>query len=408
LFSVCLVETPAETEPGDGPESELVKKDAAIDVTWMLEHARQVYRLLPGGLTVLGVFIFHNEDVFAKQDGKLRKLLTGISNLSESVSKEQIVFVSNNVAKILDAKTNSFKNIDLKPQEKPLEFVRLDASMILDIPVARTVEEELAADLAPAVHKMEENLKHCIFVFGNKLLNDKETLGKPFELDKKKSKGKGKNESFDTSECDENAQTVINVDMLYTDSLCPELVECQDSVVRLKVAGKLCSRVYLAPGATVQFAKQEIVQDILRSLKTRFAMHCDTIQQDKEDGVEEEKRIVHEPPRRVFVTLDPFDLGVSVSDYLYPGEGSEDCINNIKELFGWQISEDNIEDDVEIVASPRDTRGPPPAQTDMKQGKKKRIPIAAIASLGIAAIAVGLSYFSLGSGVADETSEYAE
>ena len=46
LFSVCLVETPAETEPGD--ESELVKKDAAIDVTWMLEHARQVYRLLPG------------------------------------------------------------------------------------------------------------------------------------------------------------------------------------------------------------------------------------------------------------------------------------------------------------------------------------------------------------------------
>merc|ERR1712025_194750 len=136
----------------------------------------------------------------------------------------------------------------------------------------------------------EENLKHCIFVFGNKLLNDKETLGKPFELDKKKSKGKGKNEFFDTSECDENAQTVINVDMLYTDNLCPELVECQDSVVRLKVAGKLCSRVYLAPGATVQFAKQEIVQDILRSLKTRFAMHCDTIQQDKEDGVEQEKR----------------------------------------------------------------------------------------------------------------------
>merc|ERR1719348_2672735 len=92
-------------------------------------------------------------------------------------------------------------------------------------------------------------------------------------------------------------------------------------------------------------------------------MHCDTIQQDKEDGVEEEKRIVHEPPRRVFVTLDPFDVGVTISDYLYPGEGSEDCISNIKELFGWQISEDNIEDDVEIVASPRDTRGPPPSAT---------------------------------------------
>merc|ERR550517_640493 len=128
----------------------------------------------------------------------------------------------------------------------------------------------------------------------------------------------------------------------------------------------------------------------------RFAMHCDTMQQ--EEGEEEEKRIVHEPPRRVFVCLDPPEVGVAVSDYLYPGEGSEDCINNIKELFGWQISEDNIEDDVEIVASPRDTRGPPPAQPDLKQVKNKRIPFAAIASLGIAAIAVGLSYFSLGSG----------
>ena len=58
LFSVCLVETPAETEPGDGPESELVKKDAAIDVTWMLEHARQVYRLLPGQFLVHEGFLY--------------------------------------------------------------------------------------------------------------------------------------------------------------------------------------------------------------------------------------------------------------------------------------------------------------------------------------------------------------
>ena len=81
-------------------------------------------------------------------------------------------------------------------------------------------------------------------------------------------------------------------------------------------------------------------------------MHCDTIKQDKEDGVEEEKLLVHEPPRRVFVTMEPPELGITISDYLYPGEGSEDCINNIKELFGWEISEDNIEDDVVIVASP--------------------------------------------------------
>ena len=45
-FAVCLVETPAEVpEKPDGSEA---GKNTNIDVSWMLEHARQVYRLLPG------------------------------------------------------------------------------------------------------------------------------------------------------------------------------------------------------------------------------------------------------------------------------------------------------------------------------------------------------------------------
>ena len=167
----------------------------------------------------------------------------------------------------------------------------------------------------------------------------------------------------------------------------------QQSEVRLKVAGKLCSRSYLAPGATVLQAKQEIRRDLLRSLRTRFSMHCDTMKQ--EEGEEEEKRIVHEPPRRGFVSLEPPELEVAICDYLYPGEGAEDCIGNIKELFGWEISEDNIEDDVEIVASPRDTHGPPPP-ADPRRNRRARLPLAAVASLGMAALAVGIAYFSLG------------
>ena len=62
--------------------------------------------------------------------------------------------------------------------------------------------------------------------------------------------------------------------------------------------------------------------------------------------------------------MEPPKLGITISDYLiYPGKASENCINNTKELFVWEISGDNIEDDVEIVASPRDSRGTPlPAQ----------------------------------------------
>ena len=44
--------------------------------------------------------------------------------------------------------------------------MRLEASVILDLPAAHTVEEELGDDLVFPIQKTEENLKHCIFVFG--------------------------------------------------------------------------------------------------------------------------------------------------------------------------------------------------------------------------------------------------
>ena len=46
MFGVCLVETPKED--GTEADQEAVKKDQVLDVTWMLEHARQVHRLMPG------------------------------------------------------------------------------------------------------------------------------------------------------------------------------------------------------------------------------------------------------------------------------------------------------------------------------------------------------------------------
>ena len=64
--------------------------------------------------------------------------------------------------------------------------------------------------------------------------------------------------------------------------------------------------------------------------------------------------MVHEPPRRLFVSLP--ETSVTVADYLFPGEGVEDCLANIKEIFGVEVEEDQIEDDLEIVASPRDSR----------------------------------------------------
>ena len=191
---------------------------------------------ISGGITILGSFVFHTEDVFAKQDGKIRKLVGGVSGLDESVPDNQVIIVSSNVAKSYEAKSSSFKNVDMKPQDKPIEFVRADTSMILDLPVARPKEEELSQDLIPAVHKLEENLADCIFVIGNKILPDDQLIGKPFEMDKKKSSsnkaGKSQQESPDSSELDD-VQEVVTVQLLVTGEIL--------MVVKLSPVISICS-----------------------------------------------------------------------------------------------------------------------------------------------------------------------
>jgi len=387
-YGVFLAETPTE-------EEEKITK-TGLDVGWMVEHAKQIIRLLPGGLTVLGFYIFNTEDIFEKQDGKVRKLLSSVGKIDGDVPEEQIVIVNNKTAKVFDSKASAFKNIDMKMYGRTIEFVRVDTSVVLDIPIAVASDaKDLSKDVTPGVERFSENLRNCIFVFDNQMFGDKHVIGKTIEVEKKKGKGRAKSEVQESSDLEDcSAQAVINLELLFTDSSCPADVVTQSSAVRLKFAGKVSSRSYLPPGATVQAAKKAIKGDLVRSLRTRLEMHCDTMQESEE---EEEKKIVHEPPRRVFVGVgDPLVQGVAVCDYLYPGEGLEDCVNNMKEIFGWDVTEDSIEDDVEIVASPREVRppvSPSPADKE-RQARRSRVPMAVVVSCGMAVISAGLAYLS--------------
>lgn len=391
-YGVFLAETPQDEE--EGVEK---KPSSTLDVGWMVEHARQVVRLLPGGLTVLGFYIFSSEDIFEKQDGKIRKLITSVRNLDIDVPEEQIVIVNTNTAKVFDSKASAFKSIDMKMVGKPVEFVRVDTSVVLDIPLALTSDgKDLSKDVAPGVDKFADMLKHCIYVFDNQMLGDKHVVGKAVEVEKKKGKGKNKqDDTHDNSDLDDcSSQEVLNLELLFAEPFCPDDIISQSTMVRLKFAGKISSRSYLAPGATVQMAKKAVKSDLLRSLKTRLAMHCDTMQDAEE---EEETKVVHEPPRRVFVSVgDPLVQGVAVCDYLYPGEGLEDCVNNVKEIFGWDVVEDSIEDDVEIVASPREVKPPasPSASDKAKQARRRKVPLGVVVSFGMAVISAGLAYLS--------------
>lgn len=55
---------------------------------------------------------------------------------------------------------------------------------------------------------------------------------------------------------------------------------------------------------------------------------------------------LHEPPRRVLVEL-PRNR-VTLSDYLFPGEGAQEALLSLRELLDLQVQEGNVQKDLEL------------------------------------------------------------
>lgn len=57
---------------------------------------------------------------------------------------------------------------------------------------------------------------------------------------------------------------------------------------------------------------------------------------------------LHEPPRRVLVSLP--DCRVTLSDYLFPGEGPSEALVSLQELLDLQVEESDVQKDLEVQA----------------------------------------------------------
>ena len=265
-YSVLFVaETPREEgeeevgEEGDAKSEDMVKlEQREVDVGWLSEHARQVARLLPGGLTILGLFLPRPDMFLSANDGKLRKVLKTVATLDSSVPAELLILQSALSAKVLNSETISFRPLDVKFSSKPTELVRVDSSLVLDIPVALpTCEDPLSKDIKPVLEKFNGLLDSATYIFDNKVLSSDTVLGKAVEVEnKKKNKNKGaKVETEDVEEDEDKRQAVVKVELLMAEPMLEDVVVEEDTSARMKLAGKLSCRAYLPPGANVSWAR---------------------------------------------------------------------------------------------------------------------------------------------------------
>ena len=380
--------------------------------------------MLPGGLHVLGLLLVDataisnasSQSAFRNKIEKLLQTIETVNNKTSFSSPEESNCEANLYVLNIDRKsgTSRVQSVQLQVDQNgnickdaPLKWKQSDiksaasedkitcgpwqvvkANFILDYPVVFSPDQTegltLSAKVDIALEEVKGSISTATVLFdgmkrvhnssGNYLDPSLKISTANKKDGGKKSKGKSsKKQNYEQTDDELQLETDPHVKEYTADILLganrPIEDNCHspnevtiDSGSRLRFGGKMCVRVYMRPRSTIKETSNAVKEDILRSLRARLEMHCDSLVGEETKGTEKEDTpIVHEPPRRCLIGLpqreydENFEVtqeadSVMISDFLYPGETSYDSMESVQEVFGFEPSISRMDDDQELVA----------------------------------------------------------
>ncbi|KYN15149.1 PREDICTED: protein odr-4 homolog [Trachymyrmex cornetzi] len=333
-----------------------------IPMSWVADHAKHVTRMLPGGMWVLGVFIVGPEDTLDNTSNvqKLKSVLGAIHKtlswnnkyLCGNNQDEKLILSFNSIAqkyicKSIDiAKDSMLKPADWKFQEKATKWHQLETLVDFDRLYLIAVDkdpETLKKQLQNILTNVADLIDSSLIVIEGEVRSPDdtlETLGKRKKSSNKECKNKtdDSNNSLQVSLYIPCSQNNSNMDVRTT--------SCSASI---RLIGQLVSRTFVHQRASIAEANTAVKEDIVRSLASRLEMHWDSLIEE-ENGSPEENITLHEPPRRVLIALP--DNKVTLSDYLFPGEGPQEALLSLQELLDLNVQESQVQKEVELQADP--------------------------------------------------------
>uniref|UniRef100_A0A3Q2SNY6 Protein odr-4 homolog n=1 Tax=Fundulus heteroclitus TaxID=8078 RepID=A0A3Q2SNY6_FUNHE len=331
-FVVMATRTPQNDESAAAGTSEYKE--------WVSEHARQVSRMLPGGLSVLGVFIVSESD--AKDTlTTLRQLVFSVENL---ISSEQLWTpaeddVTDCVTLHINPKTRktvcrTFDVKDPKSVAKPADWKYQSGVCSSWATVSCWLSIDLLVPLPDTSCLFQEELKVwaqqiergvCV-IDGKKLPEDSEI---------------------------KTGQVKKNVRQTYTAQLliAPEVQTVTDVVQRcggcVSVRGAIHSRAFLHSNKPK--AKLAEKRDIISTVATRVHMLLEepSTQNEQNKGRKQTEQFCL--PRRVFCPVKGSG-SLSVCDYQFSDEGLSEMTDRFKEMLDMEAAEDDLDATQEMVA----------------------------------------------------------
>ncbi|XP_055897622.1 protein odr-4 homolog isoform X2 [Biomphalaria glabrata] len=338
-----------EDESGDAATRNVTKKPDLVrpnsldklDEKWVYTHAKQVSRMLPGGLNVIGLFALAPSLMLKTSQSKLKQILY---SLYKNLNKNVIVSTETTTDRILLQLDTSTKKLscttidasDIKSAPKPSEWkyhsgenqwVKLTSLVNLDIPICVSSESKhqtLIKQLQVGLVEFGDSIKRSIITFNGLIREPSESL---LVL----SDRKGRKDIHNASDSIITQDVVIYLPLESKDGLCEPKVKTSQATINM--IGTTVIRAFVSTKATVRDAIEAVKMDIIRSLMIRCELLCE------EFNVTEGKQgsEVYDPPVRLFCQLP--QCGLEVCDYVFQDEKQDEVKERIKELLDIEVEE---------------------------------------------------------------------
>ncbi|XP_016120711.1 protein odr-4 homolog [Sinocyclocheilus grahami] len=298
---------------------------------WVTEHAKQVSRMLPGGLCILGLFLVTPPELSKDAQNALKRLVFAMDKYITTVCKTFDVKDPQSSAKPADWKYQTGVS-----SSWPMLICSVEVDV--QILVSSDITDKCMKD---GLRRWAEQIEaaYCL-INGRQALDDSELSSGQKKNPKTTHRQTLPARIFvtDVYQCHRNSQSWMSAS-----STSSALVQvCSGSV---KVRGVVYCRAYIHNNKPkARHAAQAIKRGIINTVCSRVEMFLEDllINEGSHKGLCSGQQAL---PRRVFAPV-PIS-GLSVCDYMFPDESTADVAERLKEMLDCETPEEDIDTGLE-------------------------------------------------------------
>ncbi|CAL5009244.1 unnamed protein product [Urochloa decumbens] len=315
---------PKPSSKGKGPTS----SDASLefDVDWIAEHARQVSRMLLGGMSVIGIYVWASEASFkATSPAVLSQVIRAVSQAwyGRAFTERLLIHISYSprrlACRICEVSSGSLRPCDFKYSKLLPSLQTFRCTYDFEIRLTSVQAEPFKKAILKAINHLTEEVQNARALIDGHLFSEDIKI---------------------------STEGPHQVDFLVPFKNAVPVEECSLEGVAglLRFTGSVSALAYLGPKESISEAISDLKADIITSLRSRL----DIILDDADDGSaaneldqspsQKVTQVVfhelREPynflfPRRVLI---PWFSGAYICDYLQQSETTEDAVDRCKEV----------------------------------------------------------------------------